>query len=92
VGQLRRKADLAQEPLRPQGGGNLGAQHLQGDRPIVLEVMGVVHRRHPATTELPVNPVLTCQRSLQTFEQPVHATLLAPSRCRYRRFCLPPNT
>jgi hypothetical protein len=40
--QVSRRGDLAQEALRPQGGGQLGTQHLHGDFPAVLEILGLV--------------------------------------------------
>jgi hypothetical protein len=49
--------DLQEESLRSQRGGELGAQDLEGDRPIVPEVVGEVDRGHPAASELTLDAV-----------------------------------
>jgi len=49
--QVRRRSDLAQETLRPQGGGQFRTQHLHGDFPAVLEILRLVDDRHPPRAE-----------------------------------------
>ncbi len=44
--------DLALEPLGTQDRGQLGMQHLQGNRPVMLQVAGQVDRGHAPATEL----------------------------------------
>jgi len=46
--QVGRGLDLAEEPLGTEGMSQFGTQHLQRDAPLVPEVLGQVHRRHPA--------------------------------------------
>ena len=60
--------DLAQEPLRAQRGRDLGPQHLQRDGPIVLLIVGEIHRRHAAAAELALDAVPARQRCSQAHE------------------------
>ena len=55
--QRRGGLDLHHEPLGAEHGGELRLQDLERDLPVVLEVVGEVHRRHPARAELPLDPV-----------------------------------
>ena len=41
-----------EEPLGAERGGQLRAQHLEGDRPVVPEVVGEVDRGHAAAAQL----------------------------------------
>ena len=50
--QVRGDADLAQEPLGAERGGELGLQDLERDRAIVLEVVREEDGRHAAAPEL----------------------------------------
>jgi hypothetical protein len=58
--QPGRGLDLATEPVSVDCRGQLGAQHLEGDGPLVLEVAGQVDRGHPAMPKLALEhiPVL----------------------------------
>ena len=49
--------NLPLEPLRSQRGGQLGEQHLEGDRAVVLEVVGQIDGGHPAAPELALKRV-----------------------------------
>ena len=60
-----RRLDLAQEPLGAQRGGELRAQDLDGDAPVVPEVVGEVHRRHAARAELSLDAIVVSERSAQ---------------------------
>jgi hypothetical protein len=51
------KFDLALEPIRPERGGELGEQDLQGDRALVLEVPGQIDRRHAPAPKFPLERV-----------------------------------
>ena len=55
--QVSRRGDLAQEALRPQGGGQLGTQDLHGDFSAVLEILGLVDCGHAALSQLPLDAV-----------------------------------
>ena len=55
--QLGGGADLPEEALGPQGGRQLGMQHLEGDQPVMLKVVREVDRGHPAAPELALDRV-----------------------------------
>jgi hypothetical protein len=54
VGMLerRRGLDLLDEPLGAEDRRQLGPQHLDRDLPVVLQVLGQIHRRHPTLAEV----------------------------------------
>ena len=54
--------DLGQEPLDAEHGAELGAEHLERDLAVVLEVGGEVDRGHAAGAELALDPVALLQR------------------------------
>jgi len=58
----RGDGDFPQEPLGAEHGGQLGPQHLEGDGPVVLQIVGKIDRGHAAPTELALDPVATGQR------------------------------
>ena len=49
--------DLAQKPLCSEHCRQLRTQDFDSDRPVVLEVLGQVHRSHPASTQFPLDGV-----------------------------------
>ena len=51
VRELGSDVDLTQEPLGPHDRRELGFQDLQGDLPIVLQIVGEINRSHSALTE-----------------------------------------
>ena len=53
--------DLAQEALGAERGGELGAEHLEGDLAVVLEVVGQVDRGHAAAPELALEHVAVAE-------------------------------
>ena len=55
--QIRRGLDLGQKPLGADDGGELGAQDLDRDLAVVLQILGEVHRGHAARAELPLDAV-----------------------------------
>ena len=55
--ESRREVDLGEKSLAPQHGGQLRAEHLEGDVAVVLEVVGQVDRGHAALAELALEPV-----------------------------------
>jgi hypothetical protein len=61
--------DLAQEPLRPEPRCDIRPQHLDGDRAVVLEVAGQVHRGHASATELTLDGVSVDQGLPELFEE-----------------------
>ena len=54
--------DLGQEPFVAEDGAELGAEDLEGDLAVVLEVGGEVDRGHPAGAELALDAVAVFQR------------------------------
>ncbi len=58
--------DLGEEAVGADGGGELGAEHLDGDIAIVLEVVREIDRGHAALTELALDPVAVgqCRREV----------------------------
>ena len=63
--QPRGQPDLALEPLRSEGGGELGVEHLEGDGAVVAEVADEVHRRHAAAAELTLESVAVREGGLE---------------------------
>jgi hypothetical protein len=49
--------DLLEESLRSERGGQLGPQDLEGDGPVVPQVVGEVYRGHAAAAELALDAV-----------------------------------
>jgi hypothetical protein len=70
--ERRRGGDLLHEALGPEHGGQLGLQHLEGDPPPVLQVLGEVHRGHSALAELALDQVAARQGGGQAFERIRH--------------------
>ena len=60
--EARRDADLAAKAIRPERVRDLGAQHLERDHAVVLEVAREEDRRHPAAAELVLDRVAVRQR------------------------------
>ena len=51
------EADLALEPFRPQGVTQVRMEHLEGDGPVVAEVVREVHRGHAAAAKLALDGI-----------------------------------
>ncbi len=64
--QLGRELDLAQEALGAERGGELGAEHLERDQPLVPQVAREIDRGHAALPELALDGVAVGQRGLET--------------------------
>ena len=61
--------DLAEEAVGAERGGELGAEHLDGDRPLVLEVLGEVDRGHAAFADLALDVVAISQRGSESVDR-----------------------
>jgi hypothetical protein len=61
VMETRGSADLAQEALRAERGGELGVKHLERHRAVVPEVMGQVDSGHATAAELALKRVSVAQ-------------------------------
>ena len=82
--------DLAEEPLGADDGGQLGAQDLDGDLAVVLEVGGEEDGRHAALAELAPDPVALLQRGAEATEV-AHPGLEGPGTRRCGRRGLRPG-
>src|SRR5438445_12794914 len=60
--------DFAQKSVGTERRGELGSQHLDRDRPVVLQVLREVYGSHAATTELPVDVVATGEGGAEAVE------------------------
>jgi hypothetical protein len=60
--------DLLKESLRSERGGELGAQDLERDGPIVPEIVGEVDRGHAAASELALDAVAIGQGGHEEIE------------------------
>ena len=60
--EARRDADFAAKAIRPERVRDLGAQHLERDQSVVLEVAREEDRRHSAATELVLERIAVRQR------------------------------
>ena len=81
VAQVGRGGDLTQEALPAQRGGELGAEHLDGDLALVPEILGEVDRGHPARTELALDGVAADERRCDGFEdRRCHVTNMGTAR------------
>ena len=65
VGELRHRLDLAVEALCSHGDRDLGAQHLERDEAVVLEVVGEVDPGHRSDAEFPLDAVLGAERAAE---------------------------
>ena len=65
--------DLALEALRPDRVRELGAQDLDRDGPVVLDVAGEEHDRHGAATDLPLHLVARREGAPDRVEHRLHA-------------------
>ena len=54
--------DFPGEPLGPDGGGQLGSQHLDRDLARVLQVLGEIDRGHAPLAQLPLEAVAVGER------------------------------
>src|SRR5437870_10932172 len=67
--QPRRELDFPFKPLGTERGGELGVEHFERDRAIVLQVVGEEHGRHPATAELTLDAVAVTKGQPETFRE-----------------------
>jgi hypothetical protein len=63
------KADLGQEPLRPDHRRQLGPEDLERHLPVVADVFRQVDRGHAAGADLAVDPVAVGQGGLEPAEK-----------------------
>ena len=72
MGEGGDRLDLAEEPLGPDGYGELGPEHLDGNRAAVLQVPGEENERHPSLAQLPFDRVALGEGSLEADEEVCH--------------------
>ena len=63
--QISGGLDLGEETLSTYDSGQLRLQHLERDLSLVLQVVGEVHRGHPALTDLTLDAVAALEGSVQ---------------------------
>ena len=62
-----RGLNLAQESGSPKLRGQLGQEHFQGNRALILQVLGEEDLRHPPVPHFPLDLVTASERCGQTF-------------------------
>src|SRR5438105_1159833 len=67
VVQLRGGLDLSQEPVCAERGGDLLAEHLDGDETVMSRIAGQKHHRHAAAAQLPLERVAVRQGRAEAF-------------------------
>ena len=72
------RPDLAHEPVGPDHRGQLGAQDLDRDLAVVLEIVGEVDRGHAALAQLPLDAVAVGERSRKRRDSISHGAPVAP--------------
>ena len=88
--QPRRQPDLSQEALCAERLAELRLEHLQRDDSVVPLVAGLVHHRHPAASDLPLDGVASVEGGAEAFELVGHPATISslhpsrdkPGRCR----------
>ena len=66
--------DLALEALGTERGGELGMEHLEGDRPVVPEITGEIDGGHAAAPELALEAVALSQAFAKQDHRVGHGT------------------
>src|SRR5438093_7704520 len=72
MGESGGDVDLAQEAIRPQARGQVGAEHLEGDQPAVFQVLRQVDGRHAPMAELAFDAIALGKCDLEAAEQTAH--------------------
>ena len=65
----RSDGDFADESLAAEHGRQLGFEQLDGDAPMVLQVLGKKHDRHPTLAKLALDPVSIAERLRELLEE-----------------------
>src|SRR5713226_4645954 len=73
MAELGGEADLTEEALGAQHGGQLGAQDLDGHAPLVFPVLCEVDGRHPPVAQLALDRVAIGERSPKSIERVGHS-------------------
>ena len=90
VVQLGGDLDFSQEPVRPDGGRQLGSEHLDGHLPAVLEIVGEVDRGHPPAAELPLDGVAPGEGGVEALQLiGLHGRLQTPKVAPQLRVATP---
>lgn len=65
--------NLAEEPLRPYRGGDVGIEHLDGDCPLVSPVVREEDERHATASQLAFDDIALTQGLLDLMEEIAHS-------------------
>jgi hypothetical protein len=71
--EIRRRLDLGQKALRADDGRQLGLQNLEGDFPLVPEVVGQIDGGHAALPELALDPVAAFEGPVEEADGILHS-------------------
>ena len=63
--QIRRNADLTEEPLHPEYCTEVGVQHLESDGTVVFQIAGEENGRHATSTNAPLHGIATFESALE---------------------------
>ena len=85
VGEPGGQLDFPEEPLGAERGGDLGAEHLDGDGAAVPEIAREVHGGHAAVSQLALEGVAVGQRRAQGVERRTQRRGSALNRCKAAR-------
>jgi hypothetical protein len=72
MGEPSGELDLAEEAVGTEDGGQLGPKDLEGDRAVVLEVLGEIDRGHAAAAQLALERVAIGEGRGQAVEVRAH--------------------
>ena len=72
--------DFAEEAISAECGGELGAEDLDGDLAVVLEVFGEVDGGHAALAEFANDAIAVSERSRKAFDAIHNAASVSPMR------------
>ena len=76
--ELGGDGDLAEEALRGERRGHVGAQHLEGDGAVMLQILREPDGRHASAADLALEDVATAQRRAETLQFIGHRDSICP--------------
>ena len=74
-----RELDLTQKSLDTHGHRQLGAEQLEGDRAVMLDIVGQVDGGHPALAQLALDDVAIVERPVEAIDDVENHTAAHPS-------------
>ena len=85
--QPRGQPNLTEEALSAEGLGEARLEHLEGDYPVVAEIVGAVHHRHAPVAHFPIDGIAGLEGGLQPVQEVEQAGSVSPpgGQARYAR-------